>query len=124
MAMTPHMPTKYTPYPTTIHIFDLSSTFIFTNLTRLLIYKNATHSKKEKHWHGCHVCKKSHFQISAPEEKHVCESLRHGDTAHNWFAHYLWDIYGGFGHNGKIIQHTIPSHTQPSHFDLAVWTRF
>ena len=43
------------------------------------------------------------------------ECLRHGVTTHNWFAHYLWDIYGGFGHNGKIIQqHTLPSHTQPS----------
>ena len=39
------------------------------------------------------------------------ESLRHGVTTHNWFAHYLWDIYGGFGHNGKIIQRTLPSHT-------------
>ena len=37
------------------------------------------------------------------------ESLRNGVTPHNWFAHYLWDIYGGFGHNGKIIQHTLPS---------------
>ena len=34
----------------------------------------------------------------------MCESLSHGVTAHNWFVHYLWDIYGGFGHNGKIIQ--------------------
>ena len=25
--------------------------------------------------------------------------------------HYLWDIYGGFGHNGKIIQCTLPSHS-------------
>ena len=59
------------------------------------------------------------------EEKHVCESLRHGVTAHNWFVHYLWDIYGGFGYNGKIlIQHTLPSHTQPSHSKLTVWARF
>ena len=41
------------------------------------------------------------------------ESLIHGVTAHNWFVHYLWDIYGGFGHNGKIIQCTLPSHTHP-----------
>ena len=27
------------------------------------------------------------------------------------FEHYLWDIYGGFGHNGKIIQCTLPSHS-------------
>ena len=46
------------------------------------------------------------------------ESLRHGVTTHNWFAHYLWDIYGGFGHNGKIIQRTLPSHTQPSRSNL------
>ena len=52
------------------------------------------------------------------------ESLRHGDTTHNWFAHYLWDIYGGFGHNGKIIQRTIPSHTQPSRSKLTVWASF
>ena len=46
----------------------------------------------------------SYRKITNPsEEKHVCESLRHGVTAHNWFAHYLWDIYKGFGHNGKII---------------------
>ena len=32
------------------------------------------------------------------EGKHVRQSLRHGVTAHNWFAHYLCDIYGGFGH--------------------------
>ena len=42
------------------------------------------------------------------------ESRRHGVTTHNWFAHYLWDIYGGFGHYGKIIQRTLPSQTQPS----------
>ena len=47
------------------------------------------------------------------------ESLAHGVTTHNWFAHYLWDIYGGFGHNGKIIQPTLPSHTQPSRYNLA-----
>ena len=41
------------------------------------------------------------------EEKHVRESLRHGVTTNNWFVHYLWDIYGGFGHNGKIIQRTL-----------------
>ena len=58
------------------------------------------------------------------EEKHVCESLRHGVTTHNWFVHYLWDIYGGFGHNGKIIQRTLPSHTQPSRSDLAAWATF
>ena len=58
------------------------------------------------------------------EEKHVRESLRHGVTTHNWFDHYLWDIYGGFGHNGKIIQRTIPSHTQPSHFKLTFWDSF
>ena len=46
------------------------------------------------------------------------ESLRHGVTTHNWFVHYLWDIYGGFGHNGKIIQRTLPSHTQPSRSKL------
>ena len=28
--------------------------------------------------------------------------VRHGVTTHNRFVHYLWDIYGGFGHNGKI----------------------
>ena len=52
------------------------------------------------------------------EEKHVRESLRHGVTTHNWFAHYLWDIYGGFGHYGKIIQSTLPppilSHHAPN----------
>ena len=48
------------------------------------------------------------------EEKHVRESPRHGVTTHNWYVHYLWDIYGGFVHNGKIIQRTFPSHTQPS----------
>ena len=37
------------------------------------------------------------------------EILRHGVTTHNWFVHYLWDIYGGFGHNGKTIQCTLPS---------------
>ena len=42
------------------------------------------------------------------------ESLIHSVTTHNWYIHYLWDIYGGFGHNGKIIQRTLPSHTQPS----------
>ena len=57
-------------------------------------------------------------------EKHVRESLRHGVTTHNWFAHYLWDIYGGFGHNGKIIQCTLPSHTQPSRSKLTVWASF
>ena len=50
--------------------------------------------------------------------KYVHESLRHGVTTHNWFVHYLWDIYGGFGHNGKIIQRTLPSHTQPSRSKL------
>ena len=52
------------------------------------------------------------------------ESLRHGVTTHNWFVHYLWDIYGGFGHNGKIIQRTLPSHTQPSRSKLAAWASF
>ena len=54
------------------------------------------------------------------------ESLRQGVTTHNWFVHYLWlwDIYGGFGHNGKIIQRTLPSHTQPSHSKLTVWASF
>ena len=47
------------------------------------------------------------------EEKHEHESLRNGVITHNWFVHYLWDIYGGFGHNGKIMRHTLPSHTQP-----------
>ena len=42
-------------------------------------------------------------------EKHVRESLIHGVTTHNWFAHYLYDIYKGFGHNGKRIQRTLPS---------------
>ena len=58
------------------------------------------------------------------EKKHVCESLRHGVTTHNWFVHYLWDIYGGFGHYGKIIQRTLPSHTQPSCSKLTVWASF
>ena len=58
------------------------------------------------------------------DEKHVCESLRHGVTTHKWFVHYLWDIYGGFGHNGKIIQRTLPSHTQPSRSNLAAWASF
>ena len=49
------------------------------------------------------------------------ESLRHCVTTHNWFAHYLWDIYGGFGHNGNITQRTLPSHTQPSRSKLTVW---
>ena len=62
--------------------------------------------------------------IHTSEEKHVRESLIHGVTAHNWFAHYLWDIYGGFGHNGKIIQCTLLSHTQPSCSKLAVWASF
>ena len=52
------------------------------------------------------------------------ESLRHGVTTHNWFVHYLWDIYGGFGHNGKIIQRTLPSHTQPSRSKLAALGQF
>ena len=51
-------------------------------------------------------------------------SPRHGVTTHNWFEHYLWDIYGGFGHNGKIIQRTLPSHTQPSPSKLAAWASF
>ena len=38
--------------------------------------------------------------------------------------HYLWDIYKGFGHNGKIIQRTLPSHTQPSRSKLTVWASF
>ena len=54
----------------------------------------------------------------------MCVSLRHGVTTHNWFVHYLWDIYGGFGHNGKIIQRTLPSHTQPSRSKLTVWASF
>ena len=58
------------------------------------------------------------------EEKHVHGSLRHGVTTHNWFEHYLWDIYGGFGHNGKRIQRTLPSHTQPSRSKLAAWASF
>ena len=62
--------------------------------------------------------------LRTSEEKHVCESLRHCVTAHNWFAHYIWDIYGGFGHNGKIIQRTLPSHTQPSRSKLTVWVSF
>ena len=66
----------------------------------------------------------SKLPIRTSEEKHVCESLRHGVTTHNWFVHYLWDIYGGFGHNGKIIQRTLPSHTQPSRSDLAAWATF
>ena len=56
------------------------------------------------------------------EEKHVRENLRHSVTTHNWFVHYLWDIYGGFGHNGKIIQCTLPSHTQPSHSNYGNFT--
>ena len=35
---------------------------------------------------------------------------QHSVITHNWFVHYLWDIYGGFGHNGKIIQNS----THPS----------
>ena len=54
----------------------------------------------------------------------MCASLRHGVATHNWFAHYLWDIYGGFGHNGKRIQRTLPSHTQPSRSKLTVWASF
>ena len=67
------------------------------------------------------------FETSHPtsEQKHVHESLRHGVTTHNWFVHYLWDIYGGFGHNGKTIQRTLPSHTQPSCSKLATaWASF
>ena len=41
--------------------------------------------------------------LPTSEEKHGSESLTHGVTTHNWFVHYLWDIYGGFGRNGKII---------------------
>ena len=52
------------------------------------------------------------------------KSCRHGVTIHNWFAHYLCDIYGGFGHNGKKIQRTLPSHTQPSRSKLTVWVSF
>ena len=51
---------------------------------------------------------KLHATSRTSEGKHVRESLRHGVTTHNWFAHYLWDIYKGFGHNGKIIQRTLP----------------
>ena len=57
-------------------------------------------------------------------KKHGRESLRHSVTTHNWFGHYPWDIYGGFGHNGKIIQRTLPSHTQPSRSKLAAWASF
>ena len=59
------------------------------------------------------------------EEKHVCESLRHGvTTTHNWFEHYLYNIYKGFAHNGKIIQRTLSSHIQPSPSKLTVWASF
>ena len=58
------------------------------------------------------------------EKKHVHESLRHGVTTHNLFAHYPWDIYGGFGHNGMSIQCILPSHTQPSRSILTVWASF
>ena len=61
---------------------------------------------------------------STSEEKHVSESLMHGVTTHDWFAHYLWDIYGGVGYYGKIIQRTLPSHTQPSRSKLAAWASF
>ena len=62
--------------------------------------------------------------LRTSEEKHVRESLAYGITTHNWFAHYLWDIYGGFGHNGSIIQRTLPSYTQPSCSKLAAWASF
>ena len=58
------------------------------------------------------------------ENKHVRESLRHGVATHNWFVHYVWDMYGGFGHNGKIMRHTLPSHTQPSRSDLVALASF
>ena len=47
------------------------------------------------------------------EEKHVCESLRHGVTAHSWFAHYLWDIYEGFGHIGNYWEENSTHPTLP-----------
>ena len=54
------------------------------------------------------------------------ESLIHGVTTHNWFAHYI--TFGtymeGFGHNGKIIQRTLPSHTQPSRSKLTALGQF
>ena len=62
------------------------------------------------------------FTLRRRETLH--ESLIHGVTTHNWFANYIWNIYGGFGHNGKIIQRTLPSHTQPSRSKLTVWASF
>jgi hypothetical protein len=77
-------------------------------------------SRHPPNWLSGPVFETSHTS----EEKHVRESLRHGVTTHNWLEHYLWDIYGGFGHNGKIIQCTLPSHTQPSRSKLTVWASF
>ena len=51
---------------------------------------------------------------STSEGKHVKSQTRCYHPYINRFAHYLWDIYEGFGHNGWRIQHTLPSHTQPS----------
>ena len=64
------------------------------------------------------ICKKLHWTEklvinyvteSNDQSFYVIARAQHGVTAHNWFAHYLWDIYGGFGYNGKIIQRTLPS---------------
>ena len=43
------------------------------------------------------------------EEKHLCESLRHSVITHNWFVHYLWDIYGGFGRTVTKMANTFNS---------------
>ena len=83
------------------------------------------------HWERYHAEKKP-IWLSGPDfetshtsrMKHGRESFRHGVATHNWFVHYIWDIYGGFGHNGKIIQRTLPSHTQPSRSKLTVWASF
>ena len=93
------------------HVGDMSATFPT---------KPPILSRHPPNWLPGPVFETSHTS----EEKHVRESLRHGVTTHNWFAHYLYDIYKGFGHNGKIIQHTLPSHTQPSPSKLAAWASF
>ena len=53
-------------------------------------------------------CLDQFSKLSALQKRNMCAKVSYTVLlAHNWIKHYIWDMYGGFGHNGKIIQRTL-----------------
>ena len=65
-----------------------------------------------------------HFTHFQPRYINVPGLFGQPDIANILSWHYLWDPYGGFGHDGRRIQPALPSLPSVISKNLAVWANF